>query len=126
MFAKQNRPSKSLRARLVIALAIDALVVIPIWLHNSETWFGRRVPLGPQLAFAVLVAIATFIYALRTYLRFTTEAGESFMAAINERDAGIKKTFAAFEEAMAKAQTTLVVVGRERNCASFQVAHCRC
>ena len=65
---------------MVIALAIDALVVLPIWLHNSETWFGRRIPLGPQLAFAVLVAIAAFAYVLRTHLRIMSEAQESIMA----------------------------------------------
>jgi hypothetical protein len=113
MFAKQNHPYKSQRARMVIALAIDALVVLPIWLHNSEMWFGRRVPLGPQLAFAVLVAIATFIYVLRTYLRFTTEAGESFMAAMNEQHAGIEKALAEFEREMDKAHTTMLSLGEK-------------
>ncbi len=108
MLARQNHPSwKVLKARMVIALAIDALVVLPILLHNSEMWFGRRVPLGPQLAFAALIAIATFVYALRTHLRITDEAQESIMAAINERDAGLKKALAEFEEKMAKAQATL-------------------
>ena len=113
MFAKQNHPCKSLRARIVIALAIDALVVLPIWLHNSETWFGSRVPLGPQLAFAVLVAIATFIYVLRTHLRFTREAQESIIAAINERDAGIEKALAEFEREMDKAHTTMLSLGEK-------------
>jgi hypothetical protein len=113
MFAKQNHPGKSLRAHMVIALAIDALVVLPIWLHNSETWFGKRVPLGPQLAFAVLVTMATFIYALRTYLRFTSEAQESIIAAINERDAGIEKALAEFEREMDKAHTTMLSLGEK-------------
>src|SRR5580698_6329453 len=107
MFAKQNHSCKSLRARMVIALAIDALVVLPIWLHNSETWFGRRVPLGPELAFAVLVAIATFIYVLRTHLRFTSETQESIIAAMNEQQAGIERAFAKIEGGMVEAQASL-------------------
>ena len=98
---------------MLISLAIDALMALPIWLHNSETWFGRRVPLGPQLAFAVLVAIATFIYALRTYLRFTTEAEESFMAAMNEQHAGIEKALAEFEREVDKAHTTMLSLGEK-------------
>jgi hypothetical protein len=113
MLDKQNHPWKSLKARMVIALAIDALVVLPILLHNSEMWFGRRVPLGPQLAFAVLVAIATFIYVLRTHLRFTSEAQESIIAAINERDAGIEKALAEFEREMDKAHTTMLSLGEK-------------
>ena len=92
---------------MVIALAIDALVVLPIWLHNSETWFGKRVPLGPQLAFAVLVAIATFIYVLRTHLRFTSEAQESIIAAMNEQEAGIEIGFAKIEGGIVEAQASL-------------------
>ncbi len=111
--AKQIQLWKSLKARMLIALAIDALVVLPIWLHNSEMWFGRRIPLGPQLAFAVLVAIATFIYALRTHLRFTRDAQESIIAAINERDAGIEKALAEFEREMDNAHTTMLSLGEK-------------
>lgn len=111
--AKQVQLWKSLKAHVLIALAIDALVVLPIWLHNSETWFGKRVPLGPQLAFAVLVAIATFIYVLRTHLRFTSEAQESIIAAINERDACIEKALAEFEREMDKAHTTMLSLGEK-------------
>ena len=64
--------------------------------------------LGPQLAFAVLVAIATFIYVLRTHLRFTSEAQESIMAAMNERHAGIDQALAEFEREMDKAHTTML------------------
>ena len=48
---------------MAVAVAIDVAVVLAMVLHNSEMWFGRRIPLGPQFAFAVLVAIATFVYA---------------------------------------------------------------
>ena len=113
MLDKQNHPWKSLKARMVIALAIDALVVLPILLHNSEMWFGRRVPLGPQLAFAGLAAIATFVYALRTHLRITREAQESIMAAMNEQHVGIEKAFAELEREMAEAQTTLLSLGEK-------------
>ena len=97
---------------MVIAVAIDALVVVPIWVHHSETWFGRRIPLGPQLAFAVLVAIAAFVYALRTHLRIS-EAQESIIAAINERDACIEKALAEFEREMDKAHTTMLSLGEK-------------
>lgn len=92
---------------MVIALAIDALVVLPIWLHNSEMWFGRRVPLGPQLAFAALVAIAAAVYALWAHFRVTSERQESIMAAMNEQHACIEKVRAEFERGMVEAQTSL-------------------
>jgi len=98
---------------MVIAVAIDVLVVVPIWVHHSETWFGRRIPLGPQLAFAVLVAIAAFAYVLRTHLRIMSEAQDSIIAAINERDAGIEKALAEFEREMDKAHTTMLALGEK-------------
>jgi hypothetical protein len=113
MLAKKNHPWKSLRARMVIAVAIDALVVLPIWVHHSDTRFGRRIPLGPQLAFAVLVAIAAFVYALRTHLRIMSDAQESIMAAMNERHAGIDQALAEFEREMDKAHTTMLSLGEK-------------
>jgi len=98
---------------MVIAVAIDALIVLPILLHDSEMWFGRRVPLGPQLAFAMLAAIATFVYGLRTDFRVMSEAQESIMAAINERHASIEKAFAEIEREMAEAQAALLSLGEK-------------
>lgn len=94
---------------MVIALAIDALVVLPIWLHNSEMWFGRRVPLGPQLAFAAPVTIAAAVYALWAHFRITSERQESIMAAMNEQHACIEKVLAEFERGMVEAQASLLL-----------------
>ena len=111
---KANHPFlKSLKARMVIAVAIEVLVVLALLLHNSEMWFGRRVPIGPQLAFAVLVAITAFIYVLRTHLRIMSEAQESFIAAMNEQHAGIDKAFAEIEREMDKAHTTMLSLGEK-------------
>jgi len=98
---------------MLIAVAIDALVVVPIWVHHSEMWFGRRIPLGPQFAFAVLVAIAAFVYGLRTHFRIMSEAQESIMAAMNKRHANIDQALAEFEREMNKAHTTMLSLGEK-------------
>jgi hypothetical protein len=78
MLAKKNHPSwKTLSARMVIAVAIDAVVVLPVLFHNSEMWFGRQIPLVEQLAVAGPVTIAAFVFALRTHFRITRDAQES-------------------------------------------------
>jgi hypothetical protein len=114
MLAKRNHPFwKNPRARMAIAVVIEAVVVVAVAFHNSEIWFGRQVPLIEQFVLAGLIIIAAFVYVFRTHSRITKEAQESIMTAINEQHAGIKKAFSDFEGVMAEAQMTLSSLGEK-------------
>jgi hypothetical protein len=107
---------------MVIAVAIEVLVVLALLLHNSEMWFGRYISINEQPAFVGLVTVTVFAYLLRmrfrilkeargSFLAAMKEARDSFLAAIGQERASINTAFAEMESVIAKAQTTLTSLG---------------
>jgi hypothetical protein len=109
---------------MVIAVAIEVLVVLALLLHNSEMWFGRYISINEQSAFVGLVTVTVFAYLLRmrfrilkeargSFLAAMKEARDSFLAAIGQERASINTTFAEMESVIARAQTTLTSLGEK-------------
>lgn len=103
---QDDRSLTKLKARLLLAVAVEALTFALLF-QDREIWWGVRVSLEVQFGFALIVSIAVFVYLIHAYLEFANDCQESIMAIIAGAHTRIERECAEAERCLSSLEAQL-------------------